>query len=752
MNVELIQSILFFLTGGFLLFLAITIIRDNIFNRLNRITGAMLFFVGLGPLFVALGWFIRQSVSASIDFEDSTLFNLQFMWEFFFPFLLLFSWIFPEDRIREFKHPRLRYMIFVPQILDLLLVLFFDQLTGILDYFRVDPDAGGLSGLILSPLSRFFTLVLVGLSFIRTYQIAIFGSLNILYVVLAIYFLESGRKEVTNPRLLTQTRIVFRGLRISIGLYIVTFLGMLVLPGIFTETVAATLLLLSAVVLVVTFSNATIRHQFLDVRLHFRQSFVYTITSALLVGAYILLVTQSKRFLEPVFGAQAEVVSYVFIIVLLLLFQPVNNSLDNLIRSLFIRTKTDHRNVIERFSKQVISLFDPVRLRQIIEETFKTSLMVDRVYFVLYDDEIEEYAILKSNDFPRRVPLERNDLLLRGINLLDSPTYLSTLSDYMEDSNLARHLRERQVKLVLPLKDADHLLGFLALTEKVAGYRYSLEDLNILGVLTNQMVTALTNARLYVDSLERIRLEEEVTMARQIQLNLLPANPPVVETIEIAVHSTPSRTVGGDFYDFVRIDDRKIGIVIADASGKGMPAALMIAQIQAIIHSEVNNGNRIDKMLRNMNQLVVQATSSEKYVTLFYGELDTTTGEFYYCNAGHNYPILVRSQGEVELLKVGGPVIGALTHMEYEATSVRLNSDDLLFLFTDGLSEAMDAEEHEYGEERICRLICEHRRDNAQAIMDAILEDVHKFDPTNPPRDDTTIISLKLNNKLVPYE
>ncbi len=746
MNIELVKIVLYLLTGGFLVFLAITIVRDNIANRLNRVTGAMLFFASLGPVFMALGAIVRLSPESSLGFEESTLYHLQHLWELFFPLLLLFSWIFPEDRLREFKHNRLRYLIFVPQVIHILLVALYSQLMRVLEFLKIEPASGGLSSYLINPLAKLVEFVILVISSVRTYDEQIFGALNLVYVVVAIYFLESGRRVVTNPRLLTQTRVVFRGLRIGLGLYIVAFLGNLLWRSVITDEVYSSLIVLAALAGAGVLIYATIRYQFLDVQLRFRQSFVYTITSALLVGTYILVVVESKNFLTPMFGAQAEVVSYAFIIVILLMFQPVNNTIDNIIRSLFIRTRTDHRNIIERFSRQVISLFDPIKLRQIIEDTFKTSLLVERVYFILFDDEIGEYAVARSQDSPRRVVLDRNDLLLRGINLLETPTYLQTLGNYLTGSRLAEILLERQVKLVLPMKDAKHMLGFLALTDKVAGYRYSSEDINLLGVLSNQMVTALTNARLYVDSLERMRLEEEVNMARQIQLDLLPSSPPKLEAAVIAVHSTPSRTVGGDFYDFIPIGTERLGIVIADASGKGMPAALMITQIQAIIRSEVNNGNRISAILTNLNEQVVSGTASEKYATLFYGELDVCSGEFWYCNAGHNYPVLVRSNGEIELLQKGGPVIGAFGGMEYCAASTKLGSDDLLFLFTDGLSEAMNEIEEEYGEDRIRKFVRENRGSQPEELVSAILADVRKFDETYPPRDDTTIIAIKSNH------
>ncbi len=236
-------------------------------------------------------------------------------------------------------------------------------------------------------------------------------------------------------------------------------------------------------------------------------------------------------------------------------------------------------------------------------------------------------------------------------------------------------------------------------------------------------------------------------MARQIQLDLLPSKPPLCPMSIISASSTPSRTVGGDFYDFIPMEDKnRLGIVIADASGKGMPAALMVTQIQAILRSEVNNGNPIRLVLKNMNQQVAMSTSSEKYVTLFYAELDQTNCVLHYANAGHNYPLLVRSNGEIELLEAGGPVIGAFPNIEYTSASVQLHTDDVLFFFTDGLSEAMDADGVEYGEDRIRKFLVDCRAEEPQVIIEEILADVRRHDPTSPPQDDTTIITIKVTN------
>jgi sigma-B regulation protein RsbU (phosphoserine phosphatase) len=746
MQLELIQMLIFFLTGGFLVFMAITITRDNYHILANRAAGAMLFFAGLGPLALALGHVIQSASAVPTGLEDTTLYDFHYVWEFFFPALVIFSWLFPIDRLKHFRRPGVRYVVIIPQLIHLSLVLLYQRLVTLLNVL-VERSAGAdFTGAVLKPFTWVFQQVMLAVAYARTNEQVIFGLINIGYIVVAIYFLESGRRGLTNPRLQSQTRLVVWGMRLGLGLYTLAYLGLTFLTGGTLEALAPYLLIGAVVVGGGFITNAIIRHQFLNVQLLFRQSLVNTLVSSILVGLYILAGVRSRAILQPIFGAQTDIVRYLFIILILLLFQPISTWIDNVIRSMFMRTRTDYRNIMERFSRQVINIFQPRQLRQAIEEIFKTSLLVDRVYFVLYDDSVQEYAILESDDYPRRTVIDREDLMLRGINLLDSPTQFSSLSAYEDGSRLAEILNEQQVRIILPLKDAQHLLGFVALSTKSAGYRYTSEDLNLLGVLSNQMVTALTNARLYADSLERLRLEEEVNMARQIQLDLLPSKPPECSISVISASSTPSRTVGGDFYDFIAIDENRLGIVIADASGKGMPAALMVTQIQAILRSEVNNGNSIKTVLKNMNQQVVASTSSEKYVTLFYAELDLRTCILSFANAGHNYPVLVRSNGEVELLIEGGPVIGAFPFIEYASSSVQLRPDDILFFFTDGLSEAMDTAGVEYGEDRIRSFVAAHRAETPDEIIRNLLADVRRHDPTNPPQDDTTIITIKMTN------
>ncbi|MEW5797262.1 MAG: hypothetical protein AB1772_13015, partial [Candidatus Zixiibacteriota bacterium] len=473
MQLELVHSLIFFLIGGFLVFMAITVTRDNFASHANRAAGAMLFFAGVGPLALAIGYVVQITSADPAVFRSYTLYNLYHVWEFFFPALLVFSWLFPVDRMHRVRHHRLRYLVIVPQLIHLSLALTYQRLVGLLNTLVESSAATNLTGMILKPVAWVFQQLMLLVAYVRVHEQSIFGLINLVYVLAAIYFFETGRRYLTNPRLQEQTRLVVWSMRLGLGLFTLSFLSWSLGKGTWFGTAAPYLLMIAIVLGGGLLTNAIIRHRFLNVQLFFRQSLINTLIASVLVGLYVLLGMHAKDLLVPILGAQAEVVSYLFIVLMLLLFQPISAWIDNVIRSMFMRTRTDYRNIMERFSRQVISNFEPLALRRSIEEILKTSLLVDRVYFILFDDSIGEYAILKSDDYPRRTVLDRQDLMLRGINLLDTPTRFTSLAAYQDNSRLAEILNELEARVILPLKDAQHMLGFVALSSKSAGYHYT---------------------------------------------------------------------------------------------------------------------------------------------------------------------------------------------------------------------------------------------------------------------------------------
>ncbi|MFQ5824101.1 MAG: SpoIIE family protein phosphatase [bacterium] len=403
-----------------------------------------------------------------------------------------------------------------------------------------------------------------------------------------------------------------------------------------------------------------------------------------------------------------------------------------------------HLNMVEAFSKQLMSVFDPEKIRGIIADNIKKHLLVKSVFFVLYNDQNDEYAILPCNEFPKKFAISRDDSLLNSINHVTVPVPIKAMQTNAKESTLFEELLARDVKIISPLSEAQQFLGLLALTGKINGARYSAEELNLLTVLAIQYVTALRTARFYVEAAEKRLMKEELTMAQKIQAGLLPQELPDNEDFSIAAYSDSSSSVGGDFYDYLPIDETRFGLVIADACGNGLPAAMLISQIHAMLKSEINNGKELPSILENMNEQLVSSTPKDKFATLFYSVFDVTESELQYATAGHDYPIVVRKDGSVESLQATGPALGIRRNSTYETGVVKLNGGDFIFFYTDGVTETMNERKQEYGEKRLLKLLIGSRHLDSQSIVDAVLRDLNCFCGDNLPRDDRTVMVLRV--------
>lgn len=238
----------------------------------------------------------------------------------------------------------------------------------------------------------------------------------------------------------------------------------------------------------------------------------------------------------------------------------------------------------------------------------------------------------------------------------------------------------------------------------------------------------------------------EMDAARQIQNGLLPKNLPNNEEISVSAFSTISEGVGGDFYDFFKIDQKRHGVIIGDASGKGFPAAMLISQIQAIIKSDLSKDRSILKTIYLINSYMNTYSSARYFATMFYGIINMEIGELRYVNAGHNFPVLIRRAGIAKRLKTTGPAVGIMKDPDYSETKISLNEKDLLFLFTDGLPERMNKVNEIYGEERLLSDLDKIRDYDSQLVIKAIIETSNTFSGKVVEADDTTIMAIKIKN------
>ena len=236
----------------------------------------------------------------------------------------------------------------------------------------------------------------------------------------------------------------------------------------------------------------------------------------------------------------------------------------------------------------------------------------------------------------------------------------------------------------------------------------------------------------------------ELEAAKQIQNDLLPKTLPDNNLIEVSSYSTIPEEVGGDFYDIFEIDKNKYGIIIGDASGKGLPAAMLISQIQAIIKSDISLSRTTRQTVFLLNSYLHTYSAAKNFVTLFYGVLDLTKKELEYINAGHNFPIKIDAERKIERLKTTGPALGIMANANFNKKVVKLKPDDLLFLFTDGLTERMNEDNIQFGEERIIDVLFNSSANNTKQLVTKISERIFNFSSNNCEVDDTTFMVVKI--------
>jgi len=239
------------------------------------------------------------------------------------------------------------------------------------------------------------------------------------------------------------------------------------------------------------------------------------------------------------------------------------------------------------------------------------------------------------------------------------------------------------------------------------------------------------------------RIESDLAQAAEIQRRLLPTGNPRFEGFDISGANVSCYEVGGDYYDFVPIDENRLGVVIADVSGKGMSAALLMASLRAALLAEVQPGFDLAAMAGRLNAFVHRSTDSKSFITFFFGELDRRSGELRYINAGHNPPFIVRGSGVIEALGVSGFPLGMFASVSYEPGSGGLEAGDVAVLFTDGIPEARNGEGQDYTEERFRTLVADRRDLGAAGLCRTVLEDLRAYAAAGQPCDDITLVVIK---------
>jgi len=297
--------------------------------------------------------------------------------------------------------------------------------------------------------------------------------------------------------------------------------------------------------------------------------------------------------------------------------------------------------------------------------------------------------------------------------------------------------------LCVPLVIKAELKGVLTLYNKRGQKPFSDEDQRLLAIIAAQSAQVIENARLNEREKQLLKMQEELRLAAKIQLDLLPKTAPHIEGYDIAGKSVPAQLVGGDYFDFIRIDDHRLAVCLGDVSGKGMPASLLMASTQATLRGQTLLSLSARECIQHSNRLLSQSISPDRFVTLFYGILDSSLHTLSFTNAGQDHPYLLCPHEQPRRLHTGGVPLGVLEGFPFEEETVSLHPGSMILMSSDGITEAVNTVQEQFGEGRLTAVIGDYENLSAIELVDRIIASVKAHVGDTPQMDDMTLVVVK---------
>ena len=392
---------------------------------------------------------------------------------------------------------------------------------------------------------------------------------------------------------------------------------------------------------------------------------------------------------------------------------------------------------------QLSSLFDLSREFSSILETERVGKLL--VFSIIGQLMVTKFAVVTFNDDDVQV-LEtkyESGILQEALQNCDLSRIRSKLT--RDDiSECYKELAELDIELIIPMQIKSQTKGLILLGKRSSKMPFSQSDIDYIYSIGSLAIISIENSRLFNEALEKQRLEKDLEIAKNIQRNLLPGVLPDHENFEIEAINRSARQVGGDYYDVIKLDAERTLFAIADVSGKGVQAALLMANLQAFLLSISKQNIELDEASNLINDLVSENTTDGSFITFFWGVINDKTKMLTYVNMGHNPPLLVRNK-TIKKLKTGGMILGVMpTVIPYKSESIQMENGDLLVLFTDGITEAMNRKGREYSDEKLEKLVTGMGQCSAQETLNNILNDVRKFTEGAQQSDDITALILKM--------
>jgi sigma-B regulation protein RsbU (phosphoserine phosphatase) len=474
----------------------------------------------------------------------------------------------------------------------------------------------------------------------------------------------------------------------------------------------------------ISFAYAFGRYRLLEIEGRLRRGTRYFLLTVVMIVILFLLLYGVSNLLLTVFSVQGRGVTLAVALVLALSFAPLHRKVQTVAERQFYPERARLRGILQGFLASTATIPDRLTFWEHLSRRLRHGLNVQSVIPVLRNESMGIFEGPDGSMVPMGFEGELASVLESSVSSMMVDEIL--VSERVPLSEGERQwLVEHRIGLLLPMLVGSRLMGFLALEFPVESPELHAEDLRLLVTLSSQIALRYENLLLLEENVEKKRMEEQLAMARQVQERLLPQELPPTPGLEVTASCTFSLEVAGDYYDVVSLKKDRTLLAVGDVSGKGAGAAMIMANLRASLRALAGSDMSLGESMVRLNVLTCNDTAADQFITLFVALFEPSSGVLSYVNAGHNPPRIIRLCGVVYMLEAETMVLGVLPQISYAERSVHLYPGDILLAFTDGVSEAMDENEVEFGESRVVEAVQESRElalDDALAAVRAQVE------------------------------
>lgn len=502
-----------------------------------------------------------------------------------------------------------------------------------------------------------------------------------------------------------------------------------------------------------------VKHDLFAIDVIVRRTYGYILSTASIIGAYAVIISILNLTLHSSDLSRSPFFSIIFALFAVFFFKPLHERIQGFVDRVFYRQHYDYRKTIKAISEAMTSILDSEQIQKMLIGSVVREMFLENGLLLLRNPTTNIYqaAVTEGEEMERfsASELNQDNVLSRFMEERKEPIFKHDL-----DLNPAYETQRKSLQQIfqafsseamLPLKYKDEIQGILSLGRKKSGKMFTAEDLDLLNTITNQSAIALENAKLFKEHLVKGRMEEELKIARDIQMSMLPEKAPEIEGLTIAARSIPAREVGGDFYDFIEIahdgKDKKIGIVLGDVSGKAVSGALVMAASRSIFRVLTEAHESVEEVMNRGNARLHQDVKKGMFVALLYAVMDPQRMTLIFSNAGQVQPVIFsRDQSKPTYIESEGDrfPLGIVKECHYQETYLPIKPGDIVVFYTDGMVEAMNDKDELYGFDRFLTSIEEGRELSASALLEKLIGDVMRYVGDVEQHDDLTAVVVKV--------